>query len=454
MAFRKKKQKSAEGASLQEPMTLMQHVDELKNRLFWVAVVFVVASACVYPFFNQIIAVLTDPVGEKDLYYFSVTGGLSFIIKICMYVGIIAAIPALIYHMYKFIAPVMNRRHARNVAIYTLSSAALALVGIVFSYYIILPAALKFLTEFSFGQINSMLSIDSYVSFVIAYLVAGALLFQLPVILLAINTVHRLKPRKLLSYERYVIIGAFIFAAILSPTPDAMNQALMAAPIIIMYQVGIALVWWAHRREAKKLIKAAKKRNKQKAKAVKQVHTAHQQPAGTVFAGQTAAAQRQVSALSSMDVAFDAGRAPLGTKRQTQAPRLQVAKPSLPQSTASTLLKSAANVPKQPYVSKQATLAVKQQTAKKFAPRAQTLHLPAPPDRPLSPRPIVSQLQTTPLPSTARPRMPLQRRTAVRSTFAVASQPTPSRPAAARPGGVRTQQARRGLDGFGVYASA
>lgn len=270
---RKAKKKSDIVAKKPERMTLMQHFDELKNRLFWTAIAFVIGSAAAYPFFDQILAFIKAPIGDHELYYFSVVGGLSFVIKICMYAGMVAAIPALIFHLYKFIAPVMTRQRSRSIAVYTLASAVLAVGGIIFSYYVILPAALKFLTEFSMGQITNMLSIDSYVSFVVAYLMAGALLFQLPILLLSINNIHRLKPKKLFSYERHVIVGAFIFAAILSPTPDAINQAMMAAPIILMYQVGVICVWWTNRHKDKKAARQARKAERKQARAEAQQPT-------------------------------------------------------------------------------------------------------------------------------------------------------------------------------------
>ena len=97
-----------------------------------------------------------------------------------------------------------------------------------------------------------MLTGDAYLSFVITYLLGAALLFQIPLLLLIINTMTPLKPSKLMKLQRFVIVGAFILGAIISPTPDIMNQAFLAVPIIAMYQLGVGLVWLQNRARARR----------------------------------------------------------------------------------------------------------------------------------------------------------------------------------------------------------
>lgn len=230
----------------------MDHVQELRSRLFWVALSFVVAAGVAYPFVQDIIKLLVRPLGKHELYYMSPAGGLSFLIKVCMYTGFIAILPVVIYQLYRFVAPVMQKGNARRVLRYTLASTVLAVAGIVFAYVVSLPAALHFLTGIDINNVSSMLTIDAYMSFIMAYLLAGAFLFQLPLVMLIINTIAPLKPKKLMSYQRYILVGSFIVAAVISPTPDVVNQTLLAAPMMLMYQVGIALVWLQQRSVRKK----------------------------------------------------------------------------------------------------------------------------------------------------------------------------------------------------------
>lgn len=230
--------------------TLMDHLQELKSRLFWVAVFFVFGAVATYPFFGAINHALLKPIGKEELYYTSPAGGIGFIIKVCMYAGFIVMLPAFIYHLYRFIAPAMNRKHSRAVVVYTVSSVVLAATGVAFAYFISLPAALHFLTGIDLGQISPLITIDSYLSFISAYLLAGALLFQLPLIMLIINGITPLPPGKLMNYQRHMIVISFIIAAVVSPTPDVVNQTILAAPMIVMYQIGVLIVWLRQRQKA------------------------------------------------------------------------------------------------------------------------------------------------------------------------------------------------------------
>ena len=240
--------------SQQQPAlpTFMDHVQELKSRLFWVAVFFVLAASATYPFTQKIVNFLVHPLGHQQLYYMSPAGGLSFMIKVCMYAGFIGVLPVLTYHLYKFISPVMKKHSARRVLGYTFASTVLALIGISFAYFVSLPAALHFLTNIGLNQVTAMLTIDAYMSFIIAYLLSGALLFQLPLIMIIINHVTPLSPKKLMNYQRHIIVGSFIIAALVSPTPDAVNQTILAAPMIVMYQIGIIIIWLQRRAANKK----------------------------------------------------------------------------------------------------------------------------------------------------------------------------------------------------------
>ena len=238
-------------------LTLMDHLRELRGRLFWVATSFLVISATAYPFFNQIVSVLVRPLDGQKLYYLTVAGGISFIIKICLYVGIIGMLPLLVYHIYQFLRPVMKHHSSKIAALYILASITLGVAGIAFAYFMSLPAALKFLTDVGIEQVSSLLTIDSYISFIVSYLIAGALLFQLPLIMLIINNITTLPPKLLLGFQRYVVVISFTLAALISPTPDVVNQTILAIPMVLMYQIGIVAIWIVQRQRRGETASAA-----------------------------------------------------------------------------------------------------------------------------------------------------------------------------------------------------
>lgn len=232
--------------------TVMDHIRELQSRLFSVILTFIIVAALAYPFFDKITEILVAPLqGKQELIYLTPGGAFSFILKVCIYIGIIGSLPVIIYNLYRFVMPAVKHVRLKTVLKYTLSSFFLAICGIVFAYYVSLPASLYFLTSFNLHDIKAMLTIDSYFSFVMTYLLAGALLFQLPLVMLIIDSVSPLTPRKLMSYQRHMIVGSFVVAAIISPTPDALNQALLASPVVIMYQLGILMIWLKNRKKSR-----------------------------------------------------------------------------------------------------------------------------------------------------------------------------------------------------------
>jgi len=203
----------------------------------------IAGAAIGYAIQDQVIAFLMAPLGGQQLVYLTPIGGFNFIFKVSLYFGIGLSIPIIMYQLYRFLEPLMDPKRKRSVVFYALASIVLALAGASFAYFASLPAALHFLTGFNIKNVTAMLTVDSYLAFIITYLLGFAALFQIPLILMIINTIKPLPPKKLMGFQRFVILAAFIVAAIISPTPDITNQTILALPIILMYQVGVLLVW-------------------------------------------------------------------------------------------------------------------------------------------------------------------------------------------------------------------
>ena len=210
---------------------------------------FLLAGALAYPFFNDIVRILLRPLGKAhELVYLTPGGAFAFVVQTCLYVGLIGAFPAIIYHLYRFIQPAVGKASYKRVVGYTAASVLLAIAGVLFGYFVTLPAALQFLTGMNLDHINPMLTVESYISFVMAYLLIGALLFQVPLFMLMINFVRPFPPGGLMKGQKVVLVGAFVIAAVVSPTADPTNQVLLALPMILMYQVGVVWVYWVNRR--------------------------------------------------------------------------------------------------------------------------------------------------------------------------------------------------------------
>jgi sec-independent protein translocase protein TatC len=192
---------------------------------------------------QKVVAILLEPAHGQHFIYTTPGGGLDFLFKICIFSGLLFSTPIIIYNFLGFCEPMMSHTSRRFVTLTSLACAALAGCGVVFGYFVGLPSALHFLLhQFTTVQIRPLVTIQSYLSFVVAYMIGSALLFQLPMILIIINRIKPLKPKKLLHYERWVILVAFVLAGLMNPTPNIFSQLLVAGPFILGYQLSIIIL--------------------------------------------------------------------------------------------------------------------------------------------------------------------------------------------------------------------
>lgn len=224
-------------------LPFMEHVKELKRRLTYVAVSIITFGAAAYGVQQHIINFLLKPTNGQKLIYTSPGGGLNFLFQVCIYVGVVCSLPVIIYQILKYLEPLLGSQHVRFALKGSIVSAILAVAGMLFGYYVGMPATLHFLFhQFTSTQIHPLITIQNYMSFVTMYMFGAALLFQLPLIMICINRIKPLQPQKLFKYERWVIVGSFVLAVIMNPTPNVIDQLMLAGPMILMYQVGILII--------------------------------------------------------------------------------------------------------------------------------------------------------------------------------------------------------------------
>lgn len=234
--------------STREKLPLIEHIQELRRRLFIVAACIAVGSAIAYGFEHQIVDILLRPSHGQQFIYTSPIGGMNFLFSVCIDLGLVLATPVIIYQILAFLHPLMKDTTRRFLLIASAAAGLVAAAGVVFGYFVGLPSALHFLlNQFTTVQVRPLITIQSYMQFVALYLFGSALMFQLPLILFIINRIKPLKPQRLFKYERHLIVGAFIVAFIMNPTPNIVDQLLVVVPIILMYQVGIAVIWFVNR---------------------------------------------------------------------------------------------------------------------------------------------------------------------------------------------------------------
>ncbi len=235
-----------QGGKSQKAQPFSEHVRELRRRLIYSIAALFLGSIIGYFIHEQLFSIITRPL-HAQLYYTTPTGGFNAIIKISILFGVVVAVPVFVYQLGKFLSPSFIR-YQNNALRMMLFSVALALLGASFAYYVSLPAALHFLANVDSKDLHSIITVNEYLNFVIGYVAGFALLFQLPLVMLFINRIKPQKPWRLMRIQRWVILISFIVAAFLTPTPDPVNQAIMAFPIILLYQFSVILIWLVNRR--------------------------------------------------------------------------------------------------------------------------------------------------------------------------------------------------------------
>jgi len=225
------------------------HLTELRTRLLVIVIDFILGSIIGYLIAKPIIAWLLYPL-HQAIYYTSPIGGFNVILSISLLAGILFAIPTLLYQSFLFTKPLLPEAIIHKTPFVIMFSFLLLLIGICFAYFVALPASLHFFSTFSTPNVKSLINANDYLSFVEKYFFGFGLLFQFPLVIYLINAITPLSAKKLLSFQRYVIVVAFVIGAILSPDPFTM--CLMALPIILLFYCSVLLIWGINKKYNKK----------------------------------------------------------------------------------------------------------------------------------------------------------------------------------------------------------
>ncbi len=237
----------------QDIKTIREHLIELRRRLFWVALVFGIGAAIGFAANQSIIRWLVRPLGQS-LYFTTPSGGLDFIFSISCIAGLLVALPIIIFQVVEFIRPAHSGLQNLKPLRIVLLSTGCAALGVGYAYFIGIPAALHFLINFAGDEVKPLLNATSYMNFIITYLAGAALVFQIPLLVAIRNKISPLKPGGLSKLQRPVILGAVIGAGIITPTPDPVNQMMLALPLIILFQC-TAFYFWQKRLSAARKVK-------------------------------------------------------------------------------------------------------------------------------------------------------------------------------------------------------
>ena len=228
--------------------TFISHLIELRTRLVRasavVLVVFIVlfaiwpGAAAVYDFLAQPM-MNALPEGSKMI----ATGVITpFMVpmKVTMMLALMISLPWVLYQAWAFVAPGLYTHEKRLVAPLIISSSALFILGVAFCYYFVFGTVFKFINEFAPKSISVAPDIENYLDFVLTMCLAFGLTFEVPVVVIVLVRMGLVTVEKLKSIRPYVIVGAFVVAAVVTP-PDVMSQLFLAIPLCLLYELGLLL---------------------------------------------------------------------------------------------------------------------------------------------------------------------------------------------------------------------
>ncbi|MFC1911717.1 twin-arginine translocase subunit TatC [Chloroflexota bacterium] len=224
-----------------QKVTVLSHLLELRKRLIRSVIAIAVASIIAFVFYDWIFYILKLPAENINLVYIEMTEMIGTIMKVCLFAGIILAMPYLVLQGIMFISPALTPREKKYVYLILPWIALMFLGGVVFAYFILIPPATRFLISFGADIATPEIRVGNYVSIVSRLLLAIGLVFEMPVITTFLARLGILKPKWLSDRRRTAIIVAFILAAMITPTFDPINQCLVAVPLIVLYEMSIWL---------------------------------------------------------------------------------------------------------------------------------------------------------------------------------------------------------------------
>jgi sec-independent protein translocase protein TatC len=229
-------------AQFDERMTLVEHLDELRNRIIFCGIVLVIAIGVAFWQDELLLDIANDPLppGTDNPITFSPTEPFFTTVKLSVYAGILVTLPLLLYQLYAFVLPAFSPSERKLVLPFLLSVPFLFIGGAVFAYFVVMPAALDFLLEFNADEFNIQVRGSEYYGFFMLTLIAVGILFQIPVAVLAVCRLGIVTPEQLAHNRRYAILVIAV-AAMLLPGTDPVTMLISMLPLYLLFEFSLLL---------------------------------------------------------------------------------------------------------------------------------------------------------------------------------------------------------------------
>lgn len=232
-------------ASFDDRLTLVEHLDELRSRVIFCGIALVVVSVLCFWQNDALLEIANAPLpgDEFQPLTFSPTEPFLTTLTLVLYSSILITLPILLYHAYSFILPALTPREKKTVLPMLLMVPVLFIAGVVFAYFVVVPAAIKFLLNFNDDAFNIQIRAREYYSFFSLALISVGLLFQIPVGVLAVTRLGIVTPDQLAKNRRYAILIIAVLAMLL-PGTDPITMLISMVPLILLFEFSVILARW------------------------------------------------------------------------------------------------------------------------------------------------------------------------------------------------------------------
>ena len=232
--------------------TLVEHLIELRRRLVWTVAVLLLCFLALMPFAQQLYTFVAQPLmatlpAGTSMIATDVIAPFFVPVKVTLMAAFLLSLPHTLYQVWAFIAPALYQNEKRLVMPLVLSSVLLFFAGMAFAYFLVFPLVFKFLAGVTPVGVNMATDIDKYLSFILGMFVAFGATFEVPVVVVLLNRMGVVSLAQLRLARPYVIVGAFVLAAVITP-PDVISQVLLAVPLIVLYEAGLWFCRFIHPR--------------------------------------------------------------------------------------------------------------------------------------------------------------------------------------------------------------
>jgi sec-independent protein translocase protein TatC len=241
-----------------EAMSMMDHLRELRMRLVRSVLAIGVSTLILLAFYDQLKNLLTRPYTDLclrrpdfdcdgSLFSLGPLDGFSARMRVCLYGGLVLALPIILWQIWRFIVPALSKREKNYAVPFIASSVLLFSVGCYLAYWT-LDKALEFLISWSGEDVTQAFQITKYINLVVMMMLAFGVAFLSPVLLVFLQLVSAVTPKTLIKQWRYAVMGIFVTAAVITPSGDPVSLLALAFPLTILYLLAVLVGWLLTRR--------------------------------------------------------------------------------------------------------------------------------------------------------------------------------------------------------------